>query len=105
MQDDTKHRLDTVDLIAQSTILLIAGQDTTVTYPHPHDNLLLNQPQANTLAFGLRELAKHPEFQERLRVEIHSTMGRSVGAEFAYDNMPVLNAFIKVNGLLMPELG
>jgi cytochrome P450 len=63
----------------------------------------LNQPQTNTLALGLRELAKHPDFQERLRAEIHLTMRRSVGAEFAYDSMPLLNAFIKVKRLLEPE--
>ncbi|KAJ7090666.1 cytochrome P450 [Mycena epipterygia] len=66
------------EVAAQTAIILIAGQDTT----------------ANTLVFALLELATHPEFQEKLRVEIHSTVGGGHG-NVAYDNMPLLNAFIK----------
>jgi hypothetical protein len=46
------------------------------------------------LAFGLVELAKHPEFQAQLRSEIHTVLGAD--RSIAYDNMPLLNAFIKV---------
>lgn len=50
--------------------------------------------KANTLAFGLRELAKHPDVQDQLRAEIHSSLGSNSG--IVYDNLPLLNAFIKV---------
>ncbi|KAJ7082294.1 cytochrome P450 [Mycena epipterygia] len=66
------------EVAAQTAVILIAGQDTTT----------------NTLAFALLELATHPEFQEKLRAEIHSTLGGGRG-NVAYDNMPLLNAFIK----------
>ncbi|KAJ6600612.1 hypothetical protein DFH09DRAFT_1498345, partial [Mycena vulgaris] len=50
---------------------------------------------ANSLAFGLRELAKDPESQEKLRMEIHSYVGGSKSS-IAYDNLPLLNACIEV---------
>ncbi|KAJ7841213.1 cytochrome P450 [Mycena olivaceomarginata] len=59
-------------------ILLIGGQDTT----------------SNTLAFGLLELARHPEFQEQLRAEIHASRATASSA-ISYDTMPLLNAFVK----------
>ncbi|KAJ7238128.1 cytochrome P450 [Mycena haematopus] len=49
---------------------------------------------SNTLAFGLLELARNPEFQEKLRAEIHSFLGTASGT-LVYDTMPLLNAFIK----------
>jgi hypothetical protein len=61
--------------------------------------LLLTQSQANTLAFALYELAKHPGFQERLRFEIHSTMGRSSGPEVPYDGHAIR---IRIPTTLMP---
>ncbi|KAF7333967.1 Cytochrome P450 [Mycena sanguinolenta] len=66
------------DLVAQTSLILLAGQDTT----------------ANSLAFGLLELARHPDLQNKLRDEIGATIAGSGGA-VAYDNMPLLNAFIK----------
>jgi cytochrome P450 len=51
-------------------------------------------PQGNTLAFAFLELARHPEFQDKLRAEIYSCIG-SGRPNFAYDNMPLLNALIK----------
>jgi hypothetical protein len=42
------------------------------------------------MVFGLLELARNPEFQEKLRAEIHSSSGT-----VSYDSMPLLNAFIK----------
>ncbi|KAJ6473338.1 cytochrome P450 [Mycena vitilis] len=66
------HTLTEDELVAQTAVLMIAGQDTT----------------ANTLSFGLLELARAPDFQEQLRREI-------VQNGLAYDNMPLLNAFIK----------
>ncbi|KAJ7292040.1 cytochrome P450 [Mycena rebaudengoi] len=72
-----KQLLDSDEVVAQTAVLLLGGQDTT----------------ANTLAFGLRELAKHPDVQDQLRAEIHSSLGSN--SEIVYDNLPLLNAFIK----------
>jgi cytochrome P450 len=52
--------------------------------------------QGNTMAFGLLELAKNPDFQTDLRTEIYSYTGNS-DRNVAYDTMPLLNAFIKVS--------
>ncbi|KAJ7830178.1 cytochrome P450 [Mycena olivaceomarginata] len=59
-------------------IMFIVGQETTT----------------KTIAFGLWELAKNPELQESLRAEINSSPGEA-GQNGAYDQMPLLNAFIK----------
>ncbi|KAJ7136315.1 cytochrome P450 [Mycena crocata] len=72
--DSSREPLGEADAIAQTAIMMIAGGDTTT----------------NTLVFGFVELAKNPEFQEQLRAEIHANRGK-----VAYDNMPLLNAFIK----------
>ncbi|KAJ6473420.1 cytochrome P450 [Mycena vitilis] len=77
-KDATKKTLRPEDLVAQTSLILLAGQDTT----------------SNTLAFGLLELARRPELQNELRAEIHSTVSSS-GGSVVYDNMPLLNAFIK----------
>ncbi|KAF7344262.1 Cytochrome P450 [Mycena venus] len=50
--------------------------------------------QANALAFGLLELARHPDFQDKLRAEIYSNLGTNA-TNMAYENMPLLNAFLK----------
>jgi hypothetical protein len=67
------------------------GDDGTVSplFTSEHQPNIL---QANTLALGLHELAKNTDFQEELRAEIYS----AIGGDIAYDNMPLLNAFIKV---------
>ncbi|KAF8209204.1 cytochrome P450 [Mycena galopus ATCC 62051] len=75
------------EVAAQTGLLLIAGQDTT----------------SGTLTFGLLELAKSPQFQEELRAEIHSFFGRQPFTDSAmYENMPLLNAFIKETLRLYP---
>ncbi|KAF7356162.1 Cytochrome P450 [Mycena venus] len=84
--DKTKNTLTEAEIVAQTAITMIAGQDTT----------------ANTLTFGLVELAKSPEFQDRLRAEIHSTLRASDGGSVSYDNMPLLNAFIKESLRMFP---
>ncbi|KAF8193097.1 cytochrome P450 [Mycena galopus ATCC 62051] len=66
------------ELVAQTGLLMIAGQETVT----------------NTLAFGFLELGRHPEFQEELRREIQESL-RGSPHDFAYDSMPLLNAFIK----------
>jgi cytochrome P450 len=48
------------------------------------------------VAFGLLELARVPELQEKLRAEIHSSHENARPSSIAYDSMPLLNAFIKV---------
>ncbi|KAJ7190645.1 cytochrome P450 [Mycena pura] len=75
------------DIVGQTSIITIAGQDST----------------ANTLAFGLIELAKNPQFQDSLRAEIHAAFGTSGYREkIPYDNMPLLNAFIKESLRMYP---
>ncbi|KAF7375809.1 Cytochrome P450 [Mycena sanguinolenta] len=54
------------DLVPQAAALLVAGQDTT----------------ANAISFGLLELAKHPDFQNRLRAEIHSALGNNTSLAY-----------------------
>ncbi|KAJ7856433.1 cytochrome P450, partial [Mycena leptocephala] len=77
--DKNRNSLAPDEVVAQTMIITAAGQETT----------------ANTLALGLVELSRAPEFQEKLRAEIHSTLGYTRSAEVAYDGMPLLNAFIK----------
>ncbi|KAJ7473355.1 cytochrome P450 [Mycena latifolia] len=74
---NTKNTLTREELAAQTAIILVAGQDTT----------------ANTLTLGLLELARNPEFQDKLRAEVHSA--RAGNRHLAYDTLPLLNAFIK----------
>ncbi|KAK7050649.1 cytochrome P450 [Favolaschia claudopus] len=83
-----KSALTRDEIIAQTSILLNAGQDTTAT----------------TLALGLTELAQNPDFQNQLRTEIHSIVGAASGggSEIAYDRMPLLNAFIKESLRMYP---
>ncbi|KAF7349931.1 Cytochrome P450 [Mycena venus] len=58
---------------------------------------------ANALAFGLLELARHPDFQEKLRAEIYSNLGANA-TNMAYENMPLLNAFLKETIRLYPAI-
>ncbi|CAK5283295.1 unnamed protein product [Mycena citricolor] len=67
-------KLDTEELIAQTTVLLVAGQDTT----------------ANALAFCLIELAHNPALQEQLRTEIQARAPAQ-----HYNQLPLLNAVVK----------
>ncbi|KAJ7442348.1 cytochrome P450 [Mycena galericulata] len=78
LSDKTGRALSEEEVVDQTALILIAGQDTT----------------ANTLAFSLLELAKNPDLQTRLRAEIHSMVGAR-GQNVVYDNMPLLNAFVK----------
>ncbi|KAJ6569248.1 cytochrome P450 [Mycena capillaripes] len=75
------------DIVAQTVVILIAGQEST----------------ANSVAFGLLELARHRDFQDKLRAEVHSTAEESDGTkQLPYDSMPLLNAFIKETLRLYP---
>ncbi|KAJ6457666.1 cytochrome P450 [Mycena sanguinolenta] len=66
------------DLVPQIAVVLIAGQETTT----------------NAISFGLLELARHPDFQDRLRAEIYSALGGK-NPSLAHENMPLLNAFLR----------
>ncbi|KAF7355997.1 Cytochrome P450 [Mycena venus] len=66
------------EIAGQAPLLLIAGQDTT----------------ANAVSFALLELARNPETQDQLRAEIQVMLSER-STNVAYDNMPLLNAFIK----------
>ncbi|KAJ7801927.1 cytochrome P450 [Mycena olivaceomarginata] len=74
LRGKTKYAISPEGIAAQFSALVYADQD----------------PTANTIAFGLSELAKHPEFQQKLRAEMQSNIG------VFHDNMPRLNAFIKI---------
>lgn len=76
--DPKKNMLTEDELVAQTGILMIAGQDTVT----------------NTMVFGCLELARNPEFQHRLRAEIHASL-RAASRTFSDESMPLLNAFIK----------
>ncbi|KAJ7205211.1 cytochrome P450 [Mycena pura] len=77
--------LPAVDIVGQTSLIMVAGQDTT----------------ANTLAFALIELARNPQFQDHLRAEIHAAVGTDP-TNIPYESMPLLNAFIKETLRLYP---
>ncbi|KAJ7190727.1 cytochrome P450 [Mycena pura] len=82
-------RLREEDVVAQTSLLMVAGHDTA----------------AKTLAFGLIELAQNAQFQESLRAEIHAALGTGRDSEhIPYDSMPLLNAFIKETLRMYPAL-
>jgi len=78
-RSDKRNALAPEEVAAQTIIITSAGQDTT----------------ANALALGLVELSRAPDFQEKLRAEIQSTLGYTRSADVTFDGMPLLNAFIK----------
>ncbi|KAJ7854150.1 cytochrome P450, partial [Mycena olivaceomarginata] len=82
---DHKKGLSVDDVIAQTAIMLLAGQETT----------------ASTVAFALLELARDADFQDKLRDEIYSSAG-SGPRNSVYDSMPLLNALIKETLRLYP---
>ncbi|KAJ7652472.1 cytochrome P450 [Mycena polygramma] len=83
---NSSKRLSEADVVGQTGGIVVAGQGTT----------------ANTVGFALLELARHPEFQDKIRDEIHSVVGG--GASNVYEHMPLLNALIKVGAALYPAL-
>ncbi|KAJ7032949.1 cytochrome P450 [Mycena alexandri] len=85
--EKTRNALTKDEIIAQTAIIMISGQDTS----------------ANTMVFGLLELAKAPKLQEQLRAEIHETLSSAgPGNVVQYDNMLLLNAFIKESLRMYP---
>ncbi|KAJ7801619.1 cytochrome P450 [Mycena leptocephala] len=103
--DKTKHALATEEIAGQTAIFLIAGQDTTVPGPFERGRrLMVSYFQANTLAFALLELARAPELQNKLRAEIHATLGAVRAGSVSYDSMPLLNTFIKETLRMYPAV-
>ncbi|KAJ7512872.1 cytochrome P450 [Mycena galericulata] len=81
----TNKSLRPEDIVAQTSVMMIGGSDTT----------------AYSLVWALVELAKNPELQDSLRAEIHGRPRTSRG-DVAYDSMPLLNATIKESLRLYP---
>ena len=75
---DAKTRLDDEELISEMATLTVAGHDTT----------------ASTLSFALWELARHPEYQERMRQEIRAARAkvaaRGGSSEFTMEDLDSL---------------
>ena len=74
---DAKTRLDDEELIAEMATLTIAGHETT----------------AASLSFTLYELARHPEYQERMRQEIRVARAKVMargGSEFTTEDLDSL---------------
>ncbi|KAF7346632.1 Cytochrome P450 [Mycena sanguinolenta] len=78
LRTETNKSLRPEDIVAQTSVMMIGGEDTT----------------AYTLAWALFELAKNSKLQDALRGEIHERPRTSRG-DVAYDSMPLLNATIK----------
>ncbi|KAJ7355278.1 cytochrome P450 [Mycena albidolilacea] len=83
-----KHSMTEKEIVAQTGMMILAGQETTST----------------TLSFGLIELAKAPELQEKLRAEINATVGSARASSVAYNSIPLLNAFIKSRWLRLSAM-
>ncbi|KAF8580093.1 PAH-inducible cytochrome P450 monooxygenase PC-PAH 1 [Ramaria rubella] len=85
MSQVTRDRLNTEELLAQLTSLLLAGHETTAT----------------AVTWTLYELSKHPDFQSKVREEIMATCSRaSQRAQIELslsdlESMPYLAALIK----------
>ncbi|KAJ6507552.1 cytochrome P450, partial [Mycena vulgaris] len=78
LQDKTAKALKPDQIVEQTAELILAAQDTT----------------SNTLSFALLELARNREFQDKLRAEIHASVGAG-HKKIVYDSIPLLNALIK----------
>ncbi|KAK0505319.1 cytochrome P450 [Armillaria luteobubalina] len=85
ISENPKTRLNEEELIGQMNTIMFAGHETT----------------ANTLAWTLLELARHPEVQNRLRAEIREQERVIINrgdTEFSaqdLDSMPYLTAVVK----------
>ncbi|KAK0455291.1 cytochrome P450 [Desarmillaria tabescens] len=81
LADDMKKRMSDIEIDSQLATFISAGHDTT----------------ANTMAWLLYELSRHPEDQAKVRKEISIAKAKAPGALTSsdYDSMPWLNAVIK----------
>ena len=91
---DPRARLDDEELIAEMYSLTLAGHETT----------------SSTLAFLFYELAKNPQYQERMRQEIREARARVIsrgGDGFKtedLDSLTLSTNAIKASGPLKPPL-
>ncbi|KAJ7239894.1 cytochrome P450, partial [Mycena rebaudengoi] len=86
---DKKQAMTGAEVAAQTTILLLVGQDTT----------------SNTLAFAIRELGKDPEFQGKLRAEINANPGRKAFRVAVEDtSLPLSYGITTTTGERLTEL-
>ncbi|KAF7350002.1 Cytochrome P450 [Mycena venus] len=100
---DQKKNALTLDELAAHTGVILLGLFFNLWYPPLglNESVGGQDTTANALAFGLLELARHPEFQEKLRAEVNSSL--ILGSHsMAYDSIPLLNAFIKETLRLYP---
>ncbi|KAK0493332.1 cytochrome P450 [Armillaria luteobubalina] len=81
LAEDTKKKMSDTEIDSQLATFIIAGHDTT----------------ANTMAWLLYELSRHPDVQAKVREEIAIAKSRAPGALTSsdYDAMVWLNAVIK----------
>ncbi|KAK0210062.1 cytochrome P450 [Desarmillaria ectypa] len=81
LAEDTKKKMTDIEIDSQLATFVLAGHDTT----------------ANTMAWLLYELSRHPEDQAKVREEIAIAKSNAPGALTSsdYDSMPWLNAVIK----------
>ncbi|THH17599.1 hypothetical protein EUX98_g9099 [Antrodiella citrinella] len=80
--EDEKKKLSELEMVSQMRTILLAGHETTST----------------ALSWGLLELAKYPEYQTKLRKEIHDREAIIKGRGFNVndlDNMPFTQACVK----------
>ena len=91
---DPRTRLDDEELIAEMYSLTLAGHETT----------------SSTLAFLFYELARHPQYQERMRQEVREARARVIargGDGFKtedLDSLTLSTNAIKASGLLEARL-
>ncbi|KAJ7020448.1 cytochrome P450 [Mycena alexandri] len=83
---DNTRKLSEGDVVAQTALILVAGQETTVSQHY---------------CMGASGTRPEPGFQEKLRAEVHSMSGEGTG-HASYNNMPLLNALIKETLRLYP---
>ena len=90
---------------------MLAGHETTAKAVGPYLKPCSTEPsQTLQLTFGLWELAKHRDFQDKLRAEINETLAKINArgdTDFTaddFESMPYLVAFTKVcwNHLFLP---
>jgi cytochrome P450 len=87
---DTKDKIKTLtdqDIVAQTAIILIAGQETTacISLTAIHPNLHRSRCiQANSLAFCPLALARHPDFQDKVRAKIYANFA-AIATDLVYE--------------------
>lgn len=96
MSEKTAGKMTHEEFSEQIPSVVIAGQETTVRRLSSTIFIISFYFQANTIAWGLYELAKNPEYQEKLRQEITSKLTAGDPHYNDLDGLVHLNAFMKV---------